>query len=64
LNVLVKFIPGLAHMQYALMLCSCAFSALQYVVWIKNVINSFSHHLGMKHWYSIPPFHPPAVHSQ
>jgi ethanolaminephosphotransferase len=64
LNVLVKFIPVLNEMQVAVMWLSFAFSAVQYVIWIKNVINSFSYHLGMKHWHSIPPFHPPAVHAQ
>jgi phosphatidylglycerophosphate synthase len=61
----VKFLPMAIARHEVLLMRLCTFvSLIHYCMWMSHVIDRFCYHLGMKHWWSVPPFHPPTTQAQ
>jgi len=54
--VLSRFVPFLLQWEAPIVYLSFLVGLIQYVLWVRQVIFSLCIHLGMDHWYSVPPF--------
>jgi hypothetical protein len=58
----VKFLPSFISRHEVNIMRGCVvLSLIQYCAWMLHVIERFCYHLGMKHWWSVPPFNPPPL---